>query len=91
MIKEQTYSATNKCLNRIKASDLDQMLKVRLECHFIRLKRHILSSPVTIVIEDISLLEELSEEVIHSEQKEKAIDSLETKIRQMISVPDPFG
>lgn len=90
MIKERTYSATNKCLNRIKASNLDQMLKVRLECHFIRLKRHILSSPINVVIEDIATLEELSEEIIQSEQKETAIDTLEMKIKQIITAADPF-
>jgi CRISPR/Cas system-associated protein Csx1 len=88
MLKERTYSTTNKCLTRIKSSNLDQMLKVRLECQFIRLKRHILSSPVTIMMEDILALEEISEEIIDSEHKDLAIGKLEQKIRQIINASD---
>ncbi|SNB48109.1 hypothetical protein [Geobacter sp. DSM 9736] len=88
MIRERNYSITNKCLNRIKTSGLDQMLKVRLECNFIRLKRHILSTHMNLVPEDLALIEQLSEQIVQTADKGAVVERLEQKIREVIGSAD---
>lgn len=90
MTKDRSYSAVSNCLNRIKTSNIDQMLKIRLECQFIRLKRCILCGPVHLAAEDILVLEELSEEIAYAEHKETAIVTLKRKIDQLLKEAEEF-
>jgi hypothetical protein len=90
MTKDTSYSAVSNCLNRVKTSNIDQMLKIRLECQFIRLKRCILCGPVHLAAEDILVLEELSEEIAGAEHKEAAIVALKRKIDQLLKEAEEF-
>ncbi len=90
MTKDRSYSAVSRCLNRIKTANMDQMLKIRLECQFIRLKRCILCGPSQLPAEEIKVLEDLAEEIAVSEQKEPAIVALKRKIDQLLKDAEEF-
>jgi len=86
MVNDRMYSVTNQCLSRLKASEIDQVLKMRMEYLFIRLKRHILSTADSVLPEDIKAIQNLTEEIVQASDKEKSTSELEKKIQGIIRV-----
>ncbi|KAF0218681.1 MAG: hypothetical protein FD174_2774 [Geobacteraceae bacterium] len=91
MVTEQIYTLTNQCLKEIKNAGIDHIAQLRLECLFIRLKRHIISlsldyptNRAAVNQKDIRKLKTLTQQITHAANKDEAVAELEKHVTTTI-------
>ena len=85
MLTEQLYAIVNACMKEVSGAEMDSIVKLRLECLFIRLKRQIISAscrgnPDFVTTGELQRLQELSRQIAGAVDKNKAIADLEGQI-----------